>query len=125
MRSLTELPLDALQEAHRAAGTLIGHKPYLPGGLLLLLLSRFRDDIREALSMEPGDVPRRGRERRSLDELTSVELSTVSGAAMILLQNRFTQVMDDPELPKLLAAYQDDLNVQKAEREQIKASMAS
>jgi hypothetical protein len=57
--------------------------------------------------------------------LTSVELGTVSGAVMILFQNRFTQIMDDPELPKLLAAYQDDLNAQKAEREQIQASMAS
>lgn len=126
MRCLTELQPDALKAARDAAGTLMSFKAYMPpGGLLLMLVSKFRDDIGDVLGIEPEALPQRGRERRSLDELTSVELDTVSGAVMILLQDRFTKVMDDPALPRLLEEYRDDLNMQKAERAQIRASMAS
>jgi hypothetical protein len=44
---------------------------------------------------------------------------------MILLQDRFTAVMDDPALPKLLDEFQDKLTDQKTERAQIRAEMAS
>jgi len=130
MPSLTELPPDTLKAAHDSAESLISFKAYLPpGGLLLMLLGRFRDDIREALGEGAGaeteGLPTRGRERRSLDELTSVELNTVSGAVMTLLQARFTQVMDDPALPRLLDEYQDKLTGQKTERAKIQASMSS
>jgi hypothetical protein len=130
MRSLTELHPDALQVAHDAAEALICKKAFLPpGGLLLMLLGRFRDDIREVLgngtALEDEGLPRRGREHCSLDELTSVELDTVHGAVMILLQDRFTAAMDDPALPKLLDEFQDKLSDQKTERAQIHASMAS
>ena len=130
MRSLNELQPDALKVAHEAADTLMQHRAYLPpGGLLVMLLGRFRDDIREVLGdgtdPENDGLPQRGRERRSLDELTSVELDAVSGAVMVLLQDRFTAVMDDPALPKLLDAYQGDLIKQKTERAQLRASMAS
>lgn len=131
MRSLTELQPDALKVACDAAGVLIAKKAFLPpGGLLLMLLSRFRDDIADALGNgEPGEKPKplplRGREHSSLDELTSVELDAVSGAVMILLQGRFTVVMDDPALPGLLEEFQDKLTDQRTERAQIRASMAS
>jgi hypothetical protein len=129
MRSLNELQPDALKIAHEAADTLIQHRAYLPpGGLLVMLLGRFRDDIREVLgngTEADGELPRRGREHRSLDELTSVELDTVWGAADILRQARFTEVMDDPALPKLLDEFHDKLTDQKTERAQIRASMAS
>jgi hypothetical protein len=132
MRSLTELPKDALRVARDSAETLMSYKAYFPpGGLLLMLLSRFADDIREVLGDEtdaedkPKSLPRRGREHRSLDELTSVELGTVSGAVMILLQPRFTTVMDDPALPGQLGGFQDKLTDQKTERAEIQASMAS
>jgi hypothetical protein len=75
--------------------------------------------------MEAERYPGRGKVVRSLDELTSVELDTVSGAVMILLQDRFTRVMDDPALPKLLDELQDKLTDQKTERAQIQESMAS
>jgi hypothetical protein len=90
-----------------------------------MLVSRFRDDTREALGMEAERYPGRGQVVRSLDELTSVELDTVSGAVMILLQDRFKRVMDDPALPKLLDEFQDKLTDQRTERAQIRASMAS
>ena len=125
MPSLSELPEDELKVAHDAAETLIDSREYLPAGMLVMLLGRFRDDIREALDMEVGDQARRGREVKSLDELTTVELGSLRGAVMILLQARYTAVMDDPELPKQLAAYYDALEVQRLERGQIRASMAS
>jgi hypothetical protein len=129
MRSLTELPPDALKVAHDAAEALIYKKAFLPpGGLLVMLLGRFRDDIREVLGNgidATGELPRRGREHRSLDELTSVELDTVAGAVAILLQDRFAKSMDDPALPKLLDEFRDKLTDQKTERAQIRAEMAS
>lgn len=126
MRSLTELQPDALKVAHDAAETLMSFKAFLPpGGLLLMLLGRFRDDIREVLEMEREDLPQRGREHRSLDELTSVELDTVCGAVMLLLQDRFTAVMDDPALPRLLDEFHDKLIDQRKERADIWASMVS
>jgi hypothetical protein len=129
MRSLTDLDTVALKVALEAADALIDRKAFLPpGGLLVMLLGRFRDDVAEVLGNgtdADAGLPKRGREQRSLDELTSVELDTVDGAVMILLQDRFTAVMDDPALPKLLDEYQDKLTDQKTERAQIQASMAS
>jgi hypothetical protein len=126
MRSLSEMTPDALQVAHEAAGALLKFKAYLPpGGLLLMLLARFRDDIRESLEMATEALPRRGTEQRSLDELTSAELDTVAGAVGILLQDRFVPSMGDPALPRLLAEFSDALSVQKAERAQIRASIGA
>jgi hypothetical protein len=125
MRSLSQMTPDALQVAHDGAGALLKLKAYLPpGGLLLMLLARFRDDIRESLEMEPEPLPRRGTEQRSLDELTSVELDTVNGAVGILL-DRFIPFMGDPALPRLLTEFRDALSVQKAERAEIRASIGA
>jgi hypothetical protein len=126
MRSPKDLDTDALKTALEAADALMRHKQFMPrGGLLLMLVSRFRDDTREALKMEPERYPGRGSVFRSPDDLTSTELSNVSGAVDTLLQQRFTNVMDDPELPKLLRDFQGKLNEQKTERAQIQASIAS
>jgi hypothetical protein len=126
MRSLNELPEDALKVALEAAETLVTFNAYLPpGGLLFLLLGRWRDDIREALGMELEELPRRAREHKPLDELTSVELGSVSGAVMILLQARFTWAMDDPALPRLLREYEGMLAKQQTEREQIQVEIGA
>jgi hypothetical protein len=126
MRCITDLPTDALEVARDSAETLMRFKVYLPpGGLLLMLISKFADDVGDLLSMEREPLPRRGRERRSLDELTCVELDTVAGAVGILLQDRFTSAMGDPALPRLLREFHDDLNGQKAERAQLRASIGA
>jgi hypothetical protein len=124
MRSLTELPVDALQVAHDAAETVLRFRAYLPpGGLLVMLAGKFRDDIRDAREMEPLPRAYRGRDRLTLDELTSIELDTLAGAVGILLQRRFTDAMDDPELSAQLLGLSDALDEQKAERAQIRASI--
>jgi hypothetical protein len=128
---LKTLDTDALEIALEAADALMRHKQFMPrGGLLLMLVSRFRDDTREALGTEPERYPPRekhgrGKVFRSLDELTSAELDAVAAAVGTLLQERFTNVMDDPELPRLLAQFRSELNEQKTERAQIQASIAS
>jgi len=75
MPSHTELPPDDLKLARESATALIDHKAYLPpGGLLLMLLSRFRDDIGEILGGETdaGPSPRRSQgESGSTAPLTS------------------------------------------------------
>jgi hypothetical protein len=126
MRSLAELPADVLQVARDAADTLVRFREFLPpGGMLVMLVGRLRDDVREALEMEPLPRAYRGRERRSLDELTSVELDTVAGAVSILLQDRFTSRMDDPALAPLLREVLGALDKQKAERAQIRAEIGA
>lgn len=126
MRSLKDLGTDALKVALNACDALMERKAYMPrGGLLVMLLGRYRDDVREALDMDTEDIPRRGKVHRPLDEMTSAELDAAWGAVTTLLQDQFMRHMDDPDLPKLLRAFQGDLSGQKTEREQIQASIAS
>jgi hypothetical protein len=124
MRSLTELDADALKAATDAAETVISFRAYMPGGLLLVLLGKIRDDVADVLGKELGQPPVRGSERRSLDELTSVELDTVAGSAGILL-DRFTAFMDDPALVDCLRVFRAGLEEQKSEREEIRASIGT
>jgi hypothetical protein len=125
MRSLTLLPEDQLKDALGAADALMEHKAFLPpGSLLFMLLGKFRDDTREALGMKLGELPQRGRERRSLDEMTTTELAAVIAAVAVLSEARFTGVMDDPALPRLLADFRQDLTAQDAERAQLRASVS-
>jgi hypothetical protein len=126
MRPITEMTADELHVAREAAETLMRFRAYLPpGGLLLMLVSKFRGDTGDPVDVERGGLPRRGLEHCSLDELTSVELDTVTGATGILLQTRFTAVMADPALPRLLGEYRDALNRQKTERAEIRASIGA
>lgn len=123
---LEDLSEDALKVAEEAATALIDHKAYLPpGGLLLMLLGRWRDDIWEVLGMEREELPRRGSERKTLAELSGIEIDTVSGAVGILLQPRFTEVMDDPALPDKLAEFQDRLTDEKTRRVKVAKVQAS
>jgi hypothetical protein len=125
MRSLTGMTPDELQEAYRAADTLLRFRVYLPpGGLLVMLAGKFRDDVRDVLEMEPQPPAYRGRDRRSLDELTSAELDTVAGATSILL-DRFARYMDDPALVPLLRELRDSLDVQKSERARLWAEIGT
>jgi len=76
------------------------------------------------LEIERGPLPKRAAGRHPLDELTSVELDTLSGATSTLL-DQFTPYMDDPALSRLLRHYQADLNAQKAERAQIRTEIGA
>lgn len=122
MRAPNEVTPDELREAHDAAGTLISERfrSYLPGRVMLMLLGKFRDDVAEPLGMGLPPLPRRSGPVRvvKLDDLTSSELGTLSDSVLILL-TRFTALMDDPLLPKLLREFQDALVTEKADRTRI------
>jgi hypothetical protein len=122
MRVPTEVTPDDLREAHDAANTLIGERfrSYLPGRMLPMLLGRFRDEVAEALGMPLPELPQRSGPVRAtkLDDLTSTELDTLSGAVLILV-TRFIALMEDPLLPKLLREFRDELVIEKADRARI------
>jgi hypothetical protein len=121
MRAPTEVRPEELREAHDAADTLISERfrSYLPGRMLPMLLGRFRDDA-ESLGMELPPLPRRSGPVKvvKLDDLTSSELGTLSGAVLVLV-TRFTALMDDPLLPELLREFRDALVIEQADRTRI------
>jgi hypothetical protein len=122
MRAPTEARPEVLREAHDAADTLISERfrSYLPGRMLPMLLGKFRDDVAESLGMELPPLPRRSGPVKvvKLDDLTSSELGTLSGAVLILV-TRFTTLMDDPLLPELLREFRDALFIKQADRARI------
>jgi hypothetical protein len=95
-------------------------RSYLPGRMLPMLLVKFRDDVAESLGMELPPLPQRSGPVKGvkLDDLTSSELDTLSGAVLVLA-TRFTALMDDPLLPKLLREFQDALVTEKTDRARI------
>jgi hypothetical protein len=122
MRAPIETASDELREAHDAADTLVSEKfrSYLPTLMLPMLLGRFRDDMAEALGLPLPELPQRSGSVRAarLDDLTSGELDALSGAVLALV-TRFTALMDDPVLPKLLRDFRDALVIEKADRARI------
>lgn len=125
MPSLNQFPEDQLTTARSATEAVMKLKAYLPSGLLLMLLGRWRDEVDDALDMKRGELPSRGKERRTLDQLTSAELDTLSGAVAILTEVRFTSTMDDPELPKRLGEFRKALDDETTEREKLQSQIAS
>jgi hypothetical protein len=126
MRSITDQAEDDLKVAHDAAERMMTLKDYLPDrGLLLMLTTKFRDDLREILGMETLPLPRRSAVQLSLDALTTSELDSLWGAVVILLQPRFTSIMDDPALPRLLDQLRELLRAQRADRQQLRAEVTS
>ena len=121
MRAPTEVRPEELREAHDAAETLISERfrSYLPGRMLPMLLGKFRDDVAESLGMELPPLPRRSGPVKvvKLDDLTSSELGTLSDSVLVLA--RFTALMDDPLLPKLLREFRDALIIERADRARI------
>jgi hypothetical protein len=127
MRAPAEVRPDELPQAHDAASTLINatFRSYLPGRMLPMLLGKFRDDTAEALGLALPPLTRRSGPVKAvkLDSLTSGELEMLSGAVLVLL-TRFTALMDDPLLPRLLGKFQDALAAETADRARIANEIA-
>jgi hypothetical protein len=123
MRAPAEMTSDELREAIAAADTLLSEKfrpcLHLSGRLLPVLVARFSDEVTEATGGELPPLPRRQPGRPvKLDELTSSELDTLSGAVLTLV-TRFAALMGDPALPQLLRDLRDSLVIEKADRARI------
>lgn len=126
MRTFSELTPEQLTQIKDNADKLLSEKyrSYLPGRMLAMLLSRYRDDLAEALGQEPPELPRRdGKARRvPLDELTTVELNELTHVVLILLT--YDRTMDDPALPQLLREFRESIVKQKLERDEIEQDFA-
>jgi hypothetical protein len=116
MKNAAELDLDALKVALNAVDNLLKFRAYTPGGLFVILLGKFRDDLRDDLEMNPEPPISRGSQRLALDKLDLIEIDTVGGAVMLLRQPRFSRIMDDPMLPQMLEAFGEDVSQEKHER---------
>jgi hypothetical protein len=62
MKNVANLDPDALKVALQSVDTLLKFQAYTPGGLFVIILGKFRDDIRDALELS-ADQPV---QRRSL-----------------------------------------------------------
>ena len=123
MSSITELSIADLRGAGDATETLIDFRAYLPiGETLIMLAGRWRDDIREELGVRPVGRAYRGSEVEPLSEMEEEDFDNLCQAVAVLL-SRFTAVMDDPDLPKLLRELKNSLDTQKAERAELPASI--
>ena len=97
MPSLTELSTAQLRDAGDAVETLIDFRGYLlPGGMLLMLAGKFRDDIRELLGMPPLERVSRGQERKKYDSMKDAEVDRL-GKAVAILNSVFAPYMDDAD----------------------------
>ena len=115
MRNADQLDSGVVKNALEAADTLLSFRDFTPPhGLFVMLLGRFRDDLRDTLGMDYLRHAVRGTHRRALSELRQVELGTLAGALAVLRQERVTNIMDDPDLSPLLAGFAEDVNSHQA-----------
>jgi hypothetical protein len=123
MKNAAHLDSGALQVALQATDTLLSFRDFTPtGGLFVMYLGRFRDDLRDVLEMESLRPAERGTQIRALGELRSIELSMLARAVMILRQPRFTRLMDDPKLIEMLEGFEEDLNAHKRKLAEARAA---
>jgi hypothetical protein len=126
MPTLSDDELAATRVAYDSAETLVRFGASLPSrSLLLMLVTKFRDDRGEALGAARDPLPTRPSAHLPIGELTSIELDTVAGAVGILLQDRVKRLMDDPALPRMLDQFRALLDAERTERTQIRAELAS
>jgi hypothetical protein len=112
-RSPTELDQDAFDLMMHSVDIIMRYRAYTPGGgLLVMLLGKFRDDVWE--SRHKTQLPRigRGTQHLPLAELDLSQMDALIDSATILL-DRFGSFMDDPELPELLTDFRDALKTEK------------
>jgi hypothetical protein len=119
----TTLDADAFNLALHCLDTIVKFRAYTSGALMVMLLGKFRDDVRESHGKEPLLPAQRGSQHLPIGELESSDLDTLAGSAGTLL-DQFAPLMDDPELPTLLRDFQDALNAEKAERAKPRAETA-
>jgi hypothetical protein len=125
MPSLTELSTADLRDAGDAVETLIDFRDYLPpGGMLLMLAGKFRDDVRELLRMPPVGRVSRSRERKHFKSMEDADLDRL-GKAVAILNSRFSPCMDDPELARLIGSVLGELAFEKAARRVLEEAKAS
>jgi hypothetical protein len=109
----TRLDTETFNLAMHCVETVLRFRAYTPiGGMLVMLLGKFRDDLREQCFKEPLLPAQRGSQLLRLRELDASELSALGDSVGTLL-SKFERYMDDPELPKLLKEFQSAIDARK------------
>jgi hypothetical protein len=121
MPSLETLDPRAIKVIAAATDTVYGFREYLPGRVLLAMVWHFRNDLREQMRAArescPGQpVP------QELRGLEAHEFDALAGAVAVMIEGRFTAVMDDPDLPKRLVAFDVKLEAEQGERGDAKSA---
>ena len=111
----TTLDAEAVKLALHCVDTVMRFQAYTLGMRLVMLLGKFRDDIREAHGKGGLQPPRRGSLHLPLRELAPGELDTLANS-VDTLQDQFAPFMDDPELADSLAEFRGALRVEEIER---------
>jgi hypothetical protein len=112
-RHLTELDRTAVDLVMHSVDLIMRYRAYTPGGgMLVLLLGKFRDDVWE--SRHKTQLPRigRGTQHLPLAELDLSQMDALIDSATTLI-DRFGPFMDDPALSELLTGFRDELNTER------------
>jgi hypothetical protein len=115
-RHLTELDRTAVDLVMHSVDMIMRYRAYTPGGgMLVILLGKFRDDVWE--TRHKTQLPRigRGTQHLPLAELDLSQVDALIDSATALI-DRFGPYMDDPALSGLLTEFRDALNFEKTER---------
>lgn len=112
---LRELDTDALGVALYCVDNVLRFRSYTPGSLLVMLLGKFRDDLRDAHGKDTLLPAQRGSQHLPIGELELSDLDSACESTGTLL-DQFEPFMDDPELPELLKDFRDILILEKSER---------
>jgi hypothetical protein len=116
MTALFLLPRYKIEDADRAAKTILEYSEYTaPDGILVLLADSLRRDICDFLELEPVTRRHRSRYFWPLAELTDERLHELDQAAETLL-DIFAAGSDDPALLPYLREFRASLEVHAAER---------
>jgi hypothetical protein len=115
-RNATELDPAAVDLVMHSVDMIMRFRAYTPGGgMLVMLLGRFRDDVWETRHKTQLPPIGRGPQRLPLAELDLSELDALIDSATTLI-DRFGLYMDDPELPELLTDFRDTVKAEKTGR---------
>jgi hypothetical protein len=99
--------------------TVLHHRAYTRSAFLVILLGKFRDDVRDARRMAALLPAQRGSEHLDLALLDVCDLNALAEAVDTLL-GQFGGLIDDPELRRLLGDFRDILNAEKRGRAQLR-----
>lgn len=115
-RHLTELDPTAVDLVMHSVDMIMRYRAYTPGGgMLVMLLGKFRDDVWESRHNTRLPPAGYGTQRLPLAELDLSQMDALIDSATTLI-DRFGPFMDDPELSELLTDFRDDLKTEKTSR---------
>jgi hypothetical protein len=116
MPSLETLDPRAIKVIAAATETVYGFREYLPGRVLLAMVWSFRNDVRSQARAPRESYPGQPvpLELRTLD---AYEFDALADAVAVMLEDRFTAVMEDPELPARLNTFDVKLKAERGERD--------